>query len=192
MPSEQREAPASPAALRKQYALKHGICFSIHNVRLALLNSLLNNLGWNKLATKKKGLHPQHNNEVLLSLSLEGGGRPVDLNYEAVWSVGRSWRQMPEARAWALLPRGLWSRWHQLGPGSPAHAHTQPRAAPGHCALASVTPGVHHPPSHAGARAGAAPHFQEAGSPRGQLQPHPTLPAFGARPAPALLFLPLS
>ena len=107
MPSEQREAPASPAALRKQYALKHGICFSIHNARLALLNSLLNNLGWNKLATKKKGLHPQHSNEVLLSLSLEGGGRPVDLNYEAVWSVGRSWRQKPKARAWALLPRGL-------------------------------------------------------------------------------------
>ena len=45
MLSDQREAPGSPAALRKQYALKHGICFSSHNVRLALLNSLLNNLG---------------------------------------------------------------------------------------------------------------------------------------------------
>lgn len=177
MLSDQREAPGSPAALWKQYALKHGICFSIHNVRLALLNSLLNNLGRNKLATKKKGLHPQHNNEVLLSLSLEGGGRPVDLNYEAVWSVGRSWRQMPEACAWALLPRGLLSRRHQLGPALPP----MPTPSPGQPRVTVPEPGA------------GPPLLSGSGDPRGGSCSHtPTLPAFDACPAPALLFLPLS
>lgn len=177
MLSDQREAPGSPAALWKQYALKHGICFSIHNVRLALLNSLLNNLGRNKLATKKKGLHPQHNNEVLLSLSLEGGGRPVDLNYEAVWSVGRSWRQMPEACAWALLPRGLLSRRHQLGPALPP----MPTPSPGQPQVTVPEPGA------------GPPLLSGSGDPRGGSCSHtPTLPAFDACPAPALLFLPLS
>lgn len=94
-------------------------------------------------------------------MSLEGGGRPVDLSYEAMWSLGRSWRQMPKAQAWVLLPWGPWSRRHQPGPGSPAHTHPQPRAGVRACLQPRVTVpcqcdpwGPSSPHSHAGAGAG--------------------------------------